>query len=105
MSPYTYYVSINTRTAQEKGLQDLDEVYVESVYGHRVKGRIKLREGQHPQTLAIACTAGHWAKGQPIARGKGTHFNALMEAKFAECDPVTLNLETCVRVKIYKAES
>jgi len=105
MSPYTYYVSINTRTAQEKGLQDLDEVYVESVYGHRVKGRIKLREGQHPQTLAIACTAGHWAKGQPIARGKGTHFNALMEAKFAECDAVTLNLETCVRVKIYKAES
>jgi hypothetical protein len=49
-------------------------------------------------------TAGHWAKGQPVARGKGTNFNFLMDAKLEECDPVSLNLELCVRVRVNKAE-
>ncbi len=104
MSPYTYNISISAATAKEKGLQDGDLVEVTSSYGNRVRGRLKLRKGQHPLALAIAATAGHWAKGQPIAQGKGVNFNFLMEAKFAECDPITLNLETCVKVMITKVE-
>ncbi len=102
MSPYTYNISISADTAGQKGLVDGDLVEVTSSYGHSVKGTLKLRKGQHPLALGIAATAGHWAKGQPIAKGKGTNFNFLMEARFEECDPITLNLETCVKVKIGK---
>ena len=89
-------------TAKQKGLKDGDLVEIQSIYGNKVRGTLKLRKGQHAQTLGIAGTAGHWAKGQPIAKGKGTNFNFLMEAKFDECDPVALNLETCVKVKVTK---
>ena len=103
-NPYTYNVTMSADTAKRKSLQDGDVVEIASVYGHTVRGVLKTRKGQHPQALGIAGTAGHWAKGQPIARGKGTNFNLLMEARFEECDPVTLNLETCVKVKVEKVE-
>jgi anaerobic selenocysteine-containing dehydrogenase len=99
-NPYTYNVTMNVDTAKEKGLRDGDRIEIESSYGHKVNGVLKVRKGQHPQTMGIAATAGHWAKGQPIAKGKGTNFNSLMEARFDRCDPVTFNLETCVKVKV-----
>ena len=40
----------------------------------------------------------------PIARGKGTNFDALMEIDLKHCDPVSLNIETAVRVKVSQAE-
>jgi anaerobic selenocysteine-containing dehydrogenase len=104
MNPYTYNVTMHPDTARRKGLKDEDLIEIESSYGHKVTGKLKLRKGQHPETLAIMGTAGHWAKGQPIARGKGTNFNALMEARLEECDPVTLNLELCLKVKVKKLE-
>lgn len=104
MSPYTYNVTLNEDTAKEKGLNDGDLIEIESNYGHKVSGRLKVRQGQHPQTMGIATTAGHWGKGQPIARGKGTNFNFLMEARFEHCDPTTFNLETCIKVKVRKVE-
>ena len=102
MSPYTYNVTMNAEAARRRDLEDGDPIEIESSYGHRVMGTLKLRRGQHPETLGIMGTAGHWAKGQPIARGKGTNFNFLMEARLEECDPVTLNLELCVRAKVKK---
>ena len=81
---------------------DDDVIDIESSYGHKVNGVLKVKKGQHPQTMGIAATAGHWAKGQPIARGKGTNFNRLMEARFEHCDPITFNIETCVKVKVSK---
>lgn len=104
MNPYTYNVTMHADTARRKGLRDEDLIEIESSYGHKVTGKLKLRKGQHPETLAIMGTAGHWAKGQPIARGKGTNFNTLMEARLEECDPVTLNLELCLKVKVKKLE-
>ena len=104
MNPYTYNVTMNAETAKQKGLKDGDLIEIGSVYGNKARGTLKLRNGQHPQTLAIVGTAGHWAKGQPIARSKGTNFNFLMEAKIEECDPVSLNLELCLRVKVNKVE-
>ena len=104
MNPYTYNVTMNAETAKQKGLKDGDLIEIESVYANKARGTLKLRNGQHPQTLAIVGTAGHWAKGQPIARGKGTNFNFLMEAKIEECDPVSLNLELCLRVKVNRVE-
>ena len=54
----------------------------------------------HPEAVAVAGTFGSWAKGKPIARGKGIPFTFLLEQRFEKCDPLTLNIETCVRVKV-----
>ena len=104
MNPYMYNLSISSETAREKGLRDGDMVEVRSVHGQTVTGRLATRKGQHPQTLGIAGTAGHWAKGQPIARGKGANCNFLIEANFENCDPISLNLETCAKVNISKVK-
>lgn len=63
----------------------------------------RLMEGIHPEGLAVAACAGHWSKDQPIARGKGVFFNDLLEVDMEHADPVTLNLDICVKVKVTKA--
>ncbi len=103
MNPFTYFITMNQDTGKQKGLNDKDWVEIESAYGHKVKGIVKLRKGQHPQTISVI-SAGHWAKGQPIARNKGTMFTPLLETFFEKCDAVTLNIETCVKAKVSKAE-
>ena len=104
MNPYTYSITMNARTGKEKGLKDGDAVEVENYQGRRVKGTLKLMEGHHPQTMGIAATAGHWAKGQPIARGKGTNFDNLLPMDWEHMDPVCGTIETSVRVGIRKIE-
>jgi len=103
MSPYTYTVTINRDTAQNKGLKDGDAIWIETPYGKKEKGALRLMEGQHPLTIAIAGQAGLWAKGRPIAQGKGSNFCRLVQSDLKHYDPMTLNLETAVAVKIYKA--
>jgi anaerobic selenocysteine-containing dehydrogenase len=103
MNPHTYTISMSTEAGKQKGLKDGDLIEVESVHGHKIGGRLKLRKGQHPQTIGLV-SAGHWAKGQPIAAGKGTLFTTLLEQKFENCDPLTFNIETCVKVKVDKVE-
>ena len=67
------------------------------------KGKIFVTEGIHPEQLAIAACAGHWTKYQPIAKDKGVFFNDLVEMDVEHTDPLTLNQDICVKVKIYKA--
>jgi molybdopterin-containing oxidoreductase family molybdopterin binding subunit len=103
MNPYTYNISMSVETANQKGLKDRDLIEIESIYGHKIRGTLKLRKGQHPQTLGLV-SAGHWAKGQPIASGKGALFTKLLETRLEDCDPITLNMELCVKVKVNKVE-
>ncbi len=49
--------------------------------------------------LAIAC------QGMPIARGKGTNYDRLMEIDLDHDDPVSLNIETATRVRVRKAKT
>jgi len=102
MNPYTYNITMNADIARKKGLKDGDAVEVETYLGRNAKGTVKTLEGQHPRTIGIAATAGHWAKGQPIARGKGTNFDTLLPMDFEHMDPVCGTIETAVRVKIRK---
>jgi hypothetical protein len=86
----------------DQTLKDGDTIEIESPYGRKVQGTLKLTEAQHPQTVAIAACSGHWAKGQPVARGKGANFDDLLELDLKHVDPVSLNIETAVRVKVRK---
>lgn len=102
INPYTYNLTMHAETAKGKGLVDGDLVELESVAGRKVEGRLKLLTGIHRKAIGIAACSGHWAKGMPIAKGKGTNFDILMEIDLKHCDPVSLNLETAVKVKVKK---
>jgi len=102
MNPYTYNITMNMTTGKNKGLKDGDSIEVETYQGRKATGTVKLLEGHHPQTVGIAATAGHYAKGQPVAFGKGTNFDDLLPTDFSHLDPICGTIETSVRVKINK---
>ncbi|MBI2370952.1 MAG: molybdopterin-dependent oxidoreductase [Deltaproteobacteria bacterium] len=104
LDPNTYQVVINAGHGRRKGLRDGDLVWVESAERQRVKGRVRLSEAIHPEALAIAACAGHWAEGLPVARDKGVFFNALLPLRFDRLDPVSQNLDLCIKVRVYPAE-
>jgi len=104
INPFTYNIAINDETARQKRLQDGDIICIESDGGRTIKGPIKTTQGIHPEVIAIAATAGHWVKGQPIAYGKGVNFDVLVELDLQHLSPVNLNMETSVKVKISKAQ-
>lgn len=98
--PYVYGIQMHVDTARQKGISDGDWVWIENPSGHKVKGWVALTDGIEPHHLAIAAIAGHWTDYQPIAKGKGTFFNDLVEMDKAHTDPLTLNQDICCRVKI-----
>jgi len=102
MNPYTYFITINTRTAREHGLSEGETVKLITPAGREVEGQLRLMQGIHPRCIGIAACSGHWARGLPIAKGKGTNFDILLEQNTAHFDPISLNLETCTMVKIEK---
>ncbi len=104
LSPYTYNITMNTDTAKNKGLRDGDLICLESAAGRRVTGTLKTMQGQHPKTVAIAACSGAWAKGAPVAYGKGTNFNILLESDFKHACPVSWSQETAAAVKVYKID-
>lgn len=104
IDPFSYRIAINAETGRRKGLRDDDVVFLETVTGRRVTGRVKLTEGIHPEGVGIAACAGHWSKHQPIAKGKGIFFNDLLEIDFEHSSPVNLNLDLCAKVKVGKHE-
>jgi molybdopterin-containing oxidoreductase family molybdopterin binding subunit len=100
LDPFTYKVAMNAAVARRKSLSEGDEVWVETVKGRRVRGRLHLTELIHPEGLGVAGCAGHWGDGQPIAKGKGVFFNDLLEIDFDHVSPVNLNLDVCVKVRV-----
>ena len=104
LNPYTYNVTMNAATAKSKGLTEGDLICLETREGRRITGTLKTMQGQHPQTVAIAACSGGWARGQPVAYGKGTNFNILLESDFKHVCPVCFNQETAAMVKVYKVD-
>ncbi len=101
-NPFTYYVNINEDTAKAKGLKAGDLVEIESSRGLKTKGVLQTRQGQHPDTLTVMGVSGHWAKGKPIAKGKGVNFNSLIDFRFSDMDPISASIDVCVKVRVTK---
>ena len=104
LCPYTWTVTMNPEVAGKKGIKDGDVIQMENRYGVKEKGVLKCMEGQNPRTIGIAGQGGLWAKGRPIARGKGSNFCKLLPTYLKHYDPLTGNTETSVALKVYKAE-
>ena len=102
MNPYTYNITMNRETADKKGLKEGDIIEIETDKGRKTVGRLRPMEGQHPRVVGIAANSGHWAKGQPIARGKGSNFDVLLELDQKHLDPICTTIETSVRVSVRK---
>lgn len=100
--PYAYKILLNTQTAKRKGIKDGEEIWVESAAG-KVKGEVKVTECIHPEVVGIAGVFGSWAKGKPVARGKGVHFNTLLPINMDRIDPVSTGVDSCIRVKVSRA--
>ncbi|MBI4285227.1 MAG: molybdopterin-dependent oxidoreductase [Chloroflexi bacterium] len=101
---YLYTILMNTRTAKEKGIKDGDTITLENKQGHRTSGVVHLIEGIHPQCIATSYGTGKWAKGQPIARGKGPNTATLTQIDLEHLCPITMTAEAAITVKVYKEE-
>ncbi|MBI4322221.1 MAG: molybdopterin-dependent oxidoreductase [Chloroflexi bacterium] len=96
-------ILINSKTAAAQNIANDDAVWLETERGHRVQGRAKVTECIHPEVVATIGLSGHWAKGMPIARGNGIHFNSLIPYDLKRMDFVSSALDACVRVRVLKA--
>ncbi|MEA1967175.1 MAG: molybdopterin-dependent oxidoreductase [Thermodesulfobacteriota bacterium] len=103
LCPYTFTITMNTELAKQKDMKDGDVIWMENKYNVREKGVIKTMEAQHPKVIGISGQGGLWAKGRPVAKGKGSNFCKLLPSYLRHYDPITGNIETSVAVKVYKA--
>jgi anaerobic selenocysteine-containing dehydrogenase len=105
LDPAIFGFSINAETARRKGIKDGDWIWIESMYGGKVKGKARVTQGIHPEAVAMANNGGHWSKHMPIAsrQGKGACFEQLMKLDWKCVDWTVHNWDLCVKVKIYKA--
>ena len=90
---------INIATAKALALSDGNPVWVESKYG-KVKAKVKVTEGIHPEVVGSQHGFGHWALGS-LAKGAGTSDTALRPCKSDPLSGQALHKECCV--KVYKA--
>lgn len=98
--PFLYKVLMNLETGFKKGVRSGDIIKVESTNGSSVEGEVKLSQCIHPEVIAIGGIFGARAKGKPIAKGKGLHFNTLMTLDLEHLDYLSLNWDACVKAKV-----
>ena len=101
--PWAFKIVLNAATAAKHGINDGDQIVVESTHGYKVEGKAKLTECVHPEVIALSRHGGHWAK-HPIAKGKGTLFNTLVPLTTDYLDHLYGGLEAAIRVKVKKMD-
>ena len=101
MNPFTFNVVMNAQTAREKGINDLDTVWIENERGDKIEVKMHTVEGIHPQCVAMAHGSSHWLKGH-LAEGKSGLLNGIFMVDNRYFCPISQSIETSVRVKAYK---
>lgn len=88
---------INPVTAETLGIEDGDEVVIESPYGSATaKARVTRRI--HPEVVGLQHGFGHTALGR-LAKGRGTTDTSLRPTKSDPLSGQALHKETCVRIR------
>ena len=85
-------VLINPSTAQSKGIEDGDEIWVETQRGYKNKAIAHLSERVHPEVIA---TLQHRFK-------KGVELNEMIRLDEDLVGFVDASVDTCLLAKIYK---
>jgi molybdopterin-containing oxidoreductase family molybdopterin binding subunit len=99
--PFSLNIIMSEETAAKKRIGDGDTICLENRWGDKVLGRVKLTQLIHPRVVAMT-GLGSWAKGRPLARGKGVNPNVLLRIDQDHTCPVTGTLEITAMVKAYK---
>ena len=94
-------VLLNHKTAARKGINDGDEVWVESTAGFKVKGTVKLTDCVRPDVVGFMGLYGKWAKHVREEGRKGPHFNTLLPYNRERIDTVATTVDMCIKAKIY----
>lgn len=100
-----FAVGINAETAKRKGINDGDEIEMETPGGRKARAVARLTQGLHPECLAVPGILGRWVSSNDRALRKGVHFNSLIEYTMDRLDTVSAALDACVKVKVSKARS
>ena len=101
--PWGYNLIMNGETARQKGIGDGDIVTVEACDGEKVTGKVKLTQGIRPEVIGVGACFGRWSRGQPVARGKGVHYNTLLPHSMDWIDTLSGHLDACAPVRVTKA--
>jgi thiosulfate reductase/polysulfide reductase chain A len=87
---------VHPETAERYGLEDEDEVWVESPYG-RVGATVKTSRRMHPEVVGLQHGFGHTALGK-VAKDRGTSDTWLRPTKSDPLAGQAMHKEACVRV-------
>ena len=93
---------MHRRAGTARGIRDGEWVSVTSRVSS-VRGRVRLTEGIHPETVAVAGINGHWARGMPQARGRGIHFNTLIPFDLDNVDKLSSAFDSKAKVRVAPA--
>jgi anaerobic selenocysteine-containing dehydrogenase len=77
-----------------------DEIELETPSGKKFRAIARLTEGIHPECLAVPAILGRWVTSNDSARGKGFHFNSLLEYNVDRLDTLSSALDACLKVKL-----
>lgn len=100
--PYAFRLLMHRRAGEARGIRDGESVTITSRAGS-VTGKVRLSEGIHPEVVAVAGINGHWAKGLPVARGRGMHFNSLVPFDLDNVDKLSSGFDSKVKVHVTPA--
>ncbi len=100
-NPYAQRILIHTSAARKRGIEDGDQVRVESKVG-KLSGIARVTECIHPETIGISGHFGGWTKNKPRALTTGANFNCLLSFDRDHIDPVSGGFDACVRVNVFK---
>ncbi len=100
--PFLHVICMNPLAASQRGLNDGDEIVVESMFG-KVKGKLKISQAFHHEVVGIGGFFGHTSPGMNPLALKGLHYNALMSPRVEDIDPLGGGFDGCPKVKVYKA--
>jgi len=95
-----FYVTLNSQTARERGISDGDLVELEGTNGFTARAVARVSECVHPLVVAISSSFGHWNRGQPIALGKGVHYNSFIPLRIQGMEMLSADYDMCALVTI-----
>lgn len=101
--PYTYSILINSQVAKKKGIKDRDLIRLQTNTGNQVEGIAKVTNCVHPEVVGICGSiGGRWARGLPVAKGKGVHYNSLIPHSLERMDMMNAAVDCCMKAKVSK---
>jgi anaerobic selenocysteine-containing dehydrogenase len=92
-------IEINREVGERMGFENGQMIWVESPF-EKIKGRVKLSDGIHPEVVAIASGQGHYAYGK-WQQGIGMNPHEIIGVDYDRLSGQAAFFNT--RVRIYKA--